>query len=253
MTSTDAILKKAKRGNTVLREEGALEATEVDGLLRVIAEQLRLPLCAIARQAELGQLTGDVSLKDLSIVHTQATAALTLVDSYLLGLQLMHAQTSLELEPVSVSALLVDVAHELDGFAKQYDTRLKLHIGGRFAPVMAHRRGLKAALLALTYGLLEANVTPGEEITLAVHRTPKGIITGVYGSFEGCDNENWRRALTLMGKASQPIAAVPSNGAMLFIAHTILRAMSSRLRPGMYMKGRGLVTTLPTSQQLSLV
>lgn len=237
----------------MLREESALESTEVAGLLRAIAEQLRLPLCSIARQAELAQMTGDISLKDLSIVHAQATAALALVDSYLLGLQLMQTQATLELEPVSVSALLVDVAHELDGFAKQYDTKLTLHIAGRFAPVMAHRQGLKAALLALTYGLLEANVMPGEEVVLAVHRTPKGIVTGVYGSFENCNSETWRRALTLIGKASQPIAAVPTNGAMLFIAHTILRAMSSRLRPGIYMKGRGLATTLHTSQQLSLV
>lgn len=237
----------------VLREESALESTEVAGLLRVIAEQLRLPLCLIARQAELGQLTGEASLKDLSVVHVQATAALTLVESYLLGLQLMQSQTTLELEPVSVSALLVDIAHELDGFAKQHDTKLDLRIGGRFAPVMAHRQGLKAALLALTYGLLEANVISGDKVVLAVHRTPKGIVTGVYGNFENCNSESWRRALNLMGKASQPIAAVPNNGAMLFIAHTILRAMSSKLRPGIYLKDRGLATTLHTSQQLSFV
>lgn len=237
----------------VLREEGALESTEVAGLLRIIAEQLRLPLCSIARQAELSQLTGNIALEDLNAVHARATAALTLVDSYLLGLQLMQTQATLELEPVSVSALLVDVAHELDGFAKQYDAKLSLQIGGRFAPVMAHRQGLKAALLALTYGLLEASVTYGEEITLAVHRTPKGIITGVYGGFEGCNSESWRRALNLMSNASQPIAAIPTNGAMLFVAHTILRAMSSKLRPSIYRKGRGLAATLHTSQQLSFV
>lgn len=236
-----------------MREESALETEEVAKLLRSIAEQLRSPLCTIARQAELGQLTGDPTQVDIGAIRTHAAAALTLVDSYLLGLQLMQTHISLDLEPVSVSSVLVDVAHELQGFAKQYNTTLKLHIGGRFAPVMAHKQGLRAALLALGYGLLESNALKDEHITLAVHRTPKGIVTGVYGEFESCDAQRWRQALSLLGKASQPIAVVPGNGAGLFVAHTILRAMSSRLRAGVYLHRHGLATTLQTSQQLNLV
>lgn len=223
-------------------------------LLRSIAEQLKMPLATIARQAELGQLTGDASMTDLSAIQTHAAAALTLVDSYLLGLQLMHDQTSLLLEPVSISSLLVETAHELSGFAKQYNTKLELSIGGRYEPVMAHAAGLKSALLALGYALLEGySVQDGGQLTLAVHRTPHGIVTGLYGDYERLSAESWRKALQLAGRAPRPLASLSGNGAGLFVAEAILQAMSTRLRVGKHRNQQGLATTLQPSQQLSFV
>ncbi|HEX8762467.1 MAG TPA: hypothetical protein VF733_01790, partial [Candidatus Saccharimonadales bacterium] len=149
-------------------------------LLRSIAEQLTSPLTIISREAELAQLaqsrsgltSGNINARH---IHAQATAALTLVESYLLGLQLSQDQAQLILEPVSVSSLLVDVAHELDGFARQYNAALQVRIGGRYEPVMAHAGGLRAALLALGYALLESyGASHTRNLTLAVHRTPHG-------------------------------------------------------------------------------
>jgi hypothetical protein len=79
-----------------------------DSLLLSVAEHLKVPLTTIARQAELGQLTGQVNLTDAAAIRAQAMAALTLVDSYLLGLELLSRQASLELEPVSVASTLTD-------------------------------------------------------------------------------------------------------------------------------------------------
>jgi hypothetical protein len=222
--------------------------------LRSVADQLKLPLAVIARQAELGQLTGDPGQVDLAAVRTHATAALTLVDCYLLGLQLVHQQASLAIEPVSVSSTLAEIAHELDGFARQYGTRLELRIAGRYEPVMAHRAGLKSALLALGYALLEGYPLKGGHLTLAVHRTPHGIVTGLYGDYEQLSAAQWRKALELHGKAPQPFSALCSgNGAGLFVAESILQAMSTRLRVGKHQNKQGLATTLQASQQLSFV
>ena len=223
-------------------------------LLCSVAEQLRSPLAAIARQAELVQLTGELELADMRDIHTQATAALHIVDSYMLGLQLMQEQTTLPLEPVSIASTLVDIAHDLDGFAKQHDTRLELDVAGKYGPVMAHREGLKSALLALGYALLEGQRPKRRELTLAVHRTPHGIVTGIYGEYEQVNTAQWRSALRLQGRAPQPFAALcAGSGAGLFVAEAILEAMSSRLRVGKHLKQRGLAMTLQPSQQLAFV
>ena len=55
-------------------------------LLVSVAEQLKVPLTQIARRAELGEAR--ILPIDARAVHTEATAALALVDSYLLSLEL---------------------------------------------------------------------------------------------------------------------------------------------------------------------
>lgn len=237
-----------------MQQDSAMQSQDVVRLLRSVAEQLKFPLSTIARQAELGQLTGDMQLVDAVSIRTHAQAALTLVDSYLLGLQLLQEQRSLELEPVSVSSTLVDIAHELDGFAKQHDAKLRLHIAGRYEPVMAHRAGLKSAFLALGYALLEGYPLEGGRLTLAVHRTPQGIVTGLYGNYEQLSASQWRKALELQGRAVQPLSALSTgSGAGLFVAEAILRAMETKLCVGKYLKQQGLATTLQPSQQLQFV
>ena len=104
-----------------------LDSQEAVLLLRSIAEQLKVPLTAISRQVELDALVRRES-SDLHSISVHAATALHLVDSYLLGLQLHASQTELTLEPVSVSSLLTEAAHDLHGLAKQYDTDLELHI-----------------------------------------------------------------------------------------------------------------------------
>lgn len=238
----------------MVQGESASQLQEVTQLLRSVADQLKLPLTTIARQAELGQLTGDPSQVDLTMVRTHATAAMTLVDCYLLGLQLMRDQAMLALEPVSVSSTLVEAAHELDGFAKQYGTSIELRIAGKYEPVMAHRSGLKSALLSLGYALLEAYPASGKSLTLAVHRTPHGIVTGLYGDYQQLSAAQWRKALELQGRAPQPFSAVCNgNGAGIFVAETILHAMETRLRVGRHNNKQGLATTLQPSQQLRFV
>lgn len=237
-----------------MQEDSANNSVAGAALLRSVAEQLKTPLTTIARQAELGQLTGQTELTDLSSIRTHAAAALTLVDSYLLGLQLMREQASLELEPVSVSSLLVETAHELESFAKQYGTKLELRIGGKYEPVMAHPQGLKSALLALGYALLQGYPMPkGGSMSLAVHKTPHGIVTGLYGDYEQLSSESWRKALALQGKAPKPLASLSGSGAGLFVADAILHAMESKLRVGKHQNQQGLAATLQPSQQLAFV
>lgn len=224
-------------------------------LLASVAEQLKVPLMSIARQAELHELTDGPDKISMTGIRTQADAALVLVDSYLLGLRLLHGQPTLDLEPVSVPALLVEAAHELDRFARQYDVQLELQIAGRYVPVMAHRVGLKAALISLGYSIIEAQSTSDvRRVTLSAHRTSKGIITGLYGTRDSLGVADWRKALALCGQASQPFTDLSaSSAAGLFVAHTLLQAMESSLRVGKRLTQYGFAMTLQPSQQLQFV
>lgn len=236
-----------------------VDGVRADSLLLSVAEHLKVPLTTIARQAELGQLTGQVELTDAAAIRTQATAALTLVDSYLLGLELLHAQKdSLELEPVSISSLLTDAAHDLDRFARHYHIQLEVAVAGKYGPVMSNPRGLRAALLSLGFALVEAQAAQDMQgprrLVLAMHRTPLGIVTGMYGQYQALSTEHWRVALGLAGRARQPITALSSgSGAGLFVADTILRSMDTRLRVGRYQHQNGLAATFQPSQQLVFV
>lgn len=239
----------------VMIGRGDARKLEAAQLLLSVAEQLKLPLTIIARQAELGETLGGSSELDLATMRLQAHMALGLVDSYLLGLQLMNGQERLELEPVSVSSLLVETAHELDGLAKQYGITIELSIAGRYEPVMASPHGLKAALVSLGYALLGAQPEAGKRtLLLAAHRSPGGIAAGMYGQFDRLSARAWRQALELCGKVRQPFGTLSGDsGAGLFVAEAILGAMEAQLRVCKHSNHYGLATTLQPSQQLSLV
>lgn len=234
--------------------------TEWGDLLLAIAEQLKVPLTIIARQAELGEMVGQPGVMQARMVHTQADAALQLVDSYLLGLELMRGQTQLQLEPVSIASTLMDTAHALSRFAKEYGVDVTLDVRGRYEPVMAHARGLHSALLSLGFGLVEAQQCRSassvavSRVTLAVRRTYRGISAGVYAGNDVLAVASWRRALELCGRAPQPLPGLSSGtGAGLFVADTILRSMSSGLRVGTHHHDRGLAATFQPSSQLQFV
>lgn len=225
-------------------------------LLKSVAEQLKLPLMNIARQAELSQLVGSIDPAELQSVHVNAIAALALVDSYMLGLDLLGKQEPLDLEPISVSSALTEAAHTLELFAKQYGVIIELEISGKYGPVMGNYSGLKSALVSLGYELIEAQAahTRSPHLTLAATRNAHGIVAGMYSAYGDLQAEHWRRAVELCGQARQPFTALsPGSGAGIFVADAILQAMDTRLRVGHYHKQRGLVTMLRPSPQLQLV
>lgn len=227
-------------------------------LLLSVAQQLREPLTVIARQAELGLMTPDKpAAEELATIGTQTSVAMHLVDSYLLGLQLLAEQETLDLEPVSVASTLVDTSHELSKYAKQYGVRLELSVAGRYEPVMAHGKGLRAALLSMGYALIASGAAQAgakRQLTIATHRTAQGIVAGMYGQYDALTAQSWRQAMQLYGQAAQPFAALSSgSGAGVFVADALSRAMDSHLRIGRYAHQTGLAMTLTPSQQLQLV
>jgi len=222
-------------------------------LLQAMAEELKLPLLQIARQAELA--AGDVvDPATLQAIELSATQALWFVDSYLLSQKLMQ-QASLELEPVAVSAALQDTAQALNALAKQHNCHLELHLSGRYAPVMAHRIALQTALIGLGSTLISAAQNdPQSRLVLAAHRSRGGIVAGIFSQTEGLSQSVYQRGRALYGKARQPMQEFSSGaGAGVFVADALFGSMDSRLRVAKHHNLTGLAATLQPSRQLALI
>lgn len=223
-------------------------------LLLSVAEELKLPLIQIARQAEHGQMTGEA---DLARIRSAADTALGLLDNYVLGVRLAQAPENLDIESVSVSSVLYDTGQRLDALAKSYGVGLELNIAGRFGPVMAHRQGLQAALTSLGAALIEA--LPAQESTqlklhLATHRSRYGIVAGLYADTRQLSREALQRGRELQRRSRQPFMGLThTSGAGVFVADTILRAMSLKLQPSRHHNLYGLGTVLQPTNQLQIV
>jgi len=225
-------------------------------LLLSVVEQMKLPLMSIARRAELGGLPG--GQVDLDEIRVTADAAVQLLDNYILGVQLASQEVSLmQTEPVAISSVLHNAGQRLKPIAKAYGVQLDMRIDGKYGPVMAHRRGLEAALVSLGYALVEAlpaQDAPQLRLHLSAHRCRYGIVAGVYCDTEQITTEALRLGRQLYGRARQPVINVShTSGAGIFVADAILHAMQSQLTTSRYHHLYGLGAILPLNPQLQLV
>ena len=227
-------------------------------LFVALGEELKLPLQQIARQAELQQLLDKNSSGSMQRIQTSADMSLHLLDSYLMSLQLgMQPAAKLALEPVSVAAVLHETKDQLRVIAREYGVNLELHVDGKYEPVLAHYAGLKSALLALGYALIEAlpaSEMPQLNLQFAAHRTKYGIVAGMYSELPNLTPQAFRRGKALAGRAKQPLTgSLPGSSAGLFVADMLLQSMESHLRVGRFQRMPGFAVTLPPSEQLQLV
>ena len=223
-------------------------AMDERGMMTLIRE-LQLPLLHITQQAELYERTHQISLEHIS---TSTRHAMLLIENYLL-LQAVRQQ-SLNLEPVSVSSVLYDVAHSLQPLARQYDCKVQLHIEGKYQPVVSNRSVLMAALRSLGMSLIVSATRPKSIFSLNVHKTGQGVAAGAYGEINGLSEKHLRQARSLYGQARQPLQSFSAQaGAGIFIADELLRLLGSELHATQRHNQKGLATILKPSRQLALV
>lgn len=227
-------------------------------LLLSVAEELKLPLLQIARQAEQTSLDGTA---DLAGIQATADSALRLLDNYALGVRLALEPGQLSPESVSVSSVLYDTGQQLEALARSYGVELELNVAGRFGPVLAHRQGLQAALVSLGAALIEAlpaqaeaGAKPQLTLQLATHRCRYGIVAGLYADTKQLSEEVLQRGRRLQHRSRQPLLDLThTSGAGIFVADTILKAMKLNLRASRHHRLYGLGTVLQPNHQMQLV
>lgn len=201
-------------------------------------------LLYIAHQTEL---QGEEAISQIDMTARQG---LQLIDSYVRSTE----QVELQLEPVSVSSVLYEVAQELEPVVKQYGGELDVAVDGRYGPVLAHQASLEAMLVTVGRSLLEADTNPKPRLVLATYRTAQGINAGVFGQHPDLNPSIFRRALALYGTSRQPLpGAHPLNGAGLYMADVLCEKMAAHLRVVHRHKLTGLAACFAPSAQLQLV
>jgi hypothetical protein len=226
-----------------------------DPLFAMLAEQVKLPFIHIKQAVELartGSIDASSTFDDISL-STQA--ALRLIDGYLMSVRL-QAQSRLDLEPVPLSSVLYDTADQLSVYAAAHNCVLELDIKGRYAPVMAHRPAVQAALLSLGYSFIDAaSLQEGlATVTLGAQRTAQGIAAGVFSRQQGLSSGLLRQARQLAGQARQPLSGFTAgNSAGIFVADALFGRLDSSVRVAHFKGMQGLAATLLPSRQLSLV
>lgn len=235
---------------------GTVPPILTQALLLSVVEQLKLPLMNIARRAELA--TGRNDLLPARDIQVTADAAMQLLDNYILGVQLATHEAWLEaIEPVTVASVLYSAGQQLLPVGRAYGVEIDLDIEGKYGPVMAHRRGLEAALVSLGYALVEAlpaQENPQLRLQLSAHRCRYGIVAGIYCSTEQVTTDALRMGRQLYGRARQPLNTIShTSGAGVFVADAILHAMQSQLSVSRHSNLYGLGAVLPLNPQLQLV
>lgn len=226
---------------------------QTDPMFASLAEQVKLPLVQIRHAVELlGQDAGQAA----KLIDTTALATLRLIDGYLLSVRLQQ-EGQLQLEPVSVSSLLYDTAEQLKDYAALHHCDIDLVIGGRYEPVMAERRALQAALLALGYGFVGASAATARKrqtLKLVVRRRGGGLSAGVYGRDMIIPKGLLKQARQLQGHRHQALPDFASDsGAGVLIADRLLAQLGSTMQPAKMQGSYGLAALLTPSRQLSLV
>ena len=227
-----------------------------DQLLKVVIEQIKLPLIHMARQAELASLTS--TELDPASISNIADMTIKLIDSYLLSLATSD-QIELGLEPVSLASVLQNTADNLKGVAKLYNCEVELELSGKYAPVMSNKNRLEAAFTMLGFSVIEAQTVRSNNkkvnrVYLSTYKTAGGVSGGIFSPQIEIDNDDLRRGLNAAGTARQGLPSVSHvSGAGIFIADAIFESLSSTLRAARYHKMNGLAATLIPSQQLRLI
>ncbi len=236
------------------------DSQSTDNVYLNLAEQLKMPFVQIAYAAELLSGAYGDSSETERLRRTIALCsqnALHLIDGYLLSVELQR-RGQLELEPVSISSVLYDAAHDLQSYADAFGCELRLEIGGKYEPVMAHQGAVRSALVALGYSFIDATSDPEVSrkpvVSMMVRRNPAGIGTGVFAKNPQLHSDLLERAHALKGRVHQPLSNFDSgNASGVFIADELFNRLQTTMKVSRNFGLYGLAATFLPSRQLSLV
>lgn len=184
------------------------------------------------------------------------------------GLQLIEAYNllldsaeidKLPLEPLAIGALMDDIAHHLTPYAKQYETTLQVSVQHRLAPIVVHQPSLQSALEVLGSSIIRAQQAQQDKksyrVVFGAHKTiDNAIAAGVFSNVHGLSDKTLRAARGLVGKARQPLPAVPAGAAAgVLVADMICSTFWQPLRAAAHDNLAGLATSIPSSKQMQFI
>lgn len=223
---------------------------QIERMVTALAEQLKTPLVQIAQLSEAHTL----EQSGPEMIAALSRQALQSIDALVFAQQ----QVAFELEPVSIGAVLYDVAHDMSVATRGQDVHIEINQHGRDVPVMAHAAGLRTVLRMASDVLLQLQNTTetsqSRHLVLGNRRAGDKLMVGSFGANDALTPSALALSRKLYGRAAQvaPVAGL-AGGASLAIADKLATQLQSALAVYRYNSVRGLGLRLVPSKQLRLV
>jgi signal transduction histidine kinase len=230
---------------------------DMQGLVAA-AHELKTPLAIISHLAsalEDGSFTTPEQ-QQATLRRIQLSAERTqrlihgLTTSYRLGNQLGFG---LDLQPVNITQVCEEVAHEITPFAQAQQQHLELVLGRRAQLVVGDRELLHSIMFNLIDNALR-HTPPETSVRMHVRRLSQRVRVCVHDDGPGLHPSDISNLAVRIGKQTQPISTRSSgSGLGLYIAGQLAAAMGGQIGVGRVASGADFHVDLLHSRQLSLI
>lgn len=213
------------------------------GLLRNLAEDLKVPLSHIIYQAD-----------DKEYVQKIAMSATNLIDAYILSVKVASGQQSLNIEPVSLRPVFDEVAHSLYSFAKRRGFDFQNSIPRKSLVVLSDRKVLSSLLGSLGYSCITNNLINDDRVVRFLAKNTKDQIKAGILSNSDLKASDLNMIKKLSGRASvlsSSFSFGTSSGVV--IADVFARLLGSSLAVTKQNNHSGFEISLIPSRQLSFI
>lgn len=223
------------------------------------AHELKTPLAIISHLASAleDEATITPAQRAISLQRIQLSAERTmrlvqgLTTSYRLGEGQMSL--TLNLQPINLSQVCEEAAHEIMPFASAQNQELQLQLGGRSQLVVGDRELLHSILFNLLDNAFR-HTPPKTAVSMNLRRRSETVRVCVHDNGPGLHPSDVTKLEQRLGKQMQPIVTRSSgSGLGLYIAGQLAQAMGGRIGVGRVSSGADFHVDLLHSRQLSLL
>lgn len=223
----------------------AREESEADYIRRnslCLLKELQLMYYEVAREAELSSEGSLVKIQSL------AEQSLRLIDSFITANQVEIGQLELELSPLGMGSIMHQVMDEV----RPVVSREVGSVAGVNVAVMTNRDLLSSFLGSIIMFTAEATKSP---LSIRSFLTSSGEVgIGVFARDMTITNKELDVALSSAGLTHMPFARYSSkSGYLVVLAEKLATSLGGKLYVKRLGKWRGFATSLPLSQQMSLM
>jgi signal transduction histidine kinase len=223
------------------------------------AHELKTPLAIIAHLASALEdesfMTPQQRQAGLQRIQLSAERTMRLIQGLTTSYRLGDDQLkfALNLQPVNITQICEEVAHEITPFADVQRQGLELQLGQRSQLVVGDKELLHSVLFNLLDNAFR-HTPPETTVKMHIRRRSEVVRVCVHDSGPGIQPSDMTQLKQRLGRQPQPIVTRSSgSGLGLYIAQQLAEAMGGRIGVGSVKAGADFHVDLLHSRQLSFI
>jgi K+-sensing histidine kinase KdpD len=224
-------------------------------LLRVVANELKLPLTNIQATASMlshKQFDEAEIAEQNQRLLINSLQALDMVDGILLAGRVQTEQTSLDLKAINASSVARAVVLELEALAARYDRIIRLSVSDNLSLASADSGALRISLSAMLASLIRSSTS--EVIEVLVHNRMNWVMITLRDEGQSITNQTVKTILSNLGRSVQPAKSLPStSGLGVYVSSVLIDAMNGKFDAYTSDSKRAITFSLQKTEQLSLL